>query len=80
MFEKCFPTSPFRQYIKQGDCDNATIREDVAIKWFSVCSFDKPRFAILCTTKYTVTDQDGGRVVIYKIISITAIQCHSIDD
>ena len=49
-----------------------------ALQFISRISFEKPRFAKLCSTKYEVGADNVGRIVIDQVIGITAIQGHTV--
>ena len=80
IFEQCFPDCPLHKHVNRLDWEHAVVPQGYALKWLSVCSFDKPRFAKLCSTKYEVDADNVGQVVVDRVIGITAIQGHTVAD
>ena len=62
--------------VRASDWDTADIPADVALKFLAICTFEKQRFASLCTTKYNA----AGKVEIDRKIGIAAIQRHTLVD
>ena len=62
--------------VKAADWDTVDIPVNLAFKWLAICTFEKPRFATLCTTRYTSV----GRVELDRKIGIAAIQGHTVVD
>ena len=44
------------------------------VKWLAICTFEKPRFATLCITKYS----SQGKVEVDRNIGVAAIQGHPV--
>ena len=60
--------------VTNADSDDVDIPSDVAIEWLSICTFDKPRCATLCTTKHN----EAGKVEVDRKIGVAAIQGHTV--
>ena len=68
--------------VKMRDWDHVRIPMMFAFKWLAICAFERPRIAKLCSTKYETfykgnSDTKSGRIVVDKVIGITAIQGHT---
>ena len=72
-FDEC-KIFKLRVSVTNADWDNVDIPPEVAIKWLAICTFDKPRCATLCTTKFN----SAGKVEVDRTISFAAIQCHTV--
>ena len=66
--------------MSQRDWELAVIPEGYALKFLSVISVEKPRFAKLRSTKYEVDADNVGQIVVDHVIGITAIQGHTVAD
>ena len=84
VFLRCMPDCQkhLNPNVKFKDWDHVRIPMMFAVKWLAICAFERPRIAKLCSTKYETfykgnSDTKSGRIVVDKVIGITAIQGHT---
>ena len=73
IFEAC-NIFTLRQNVTNADWHDIDTPIDLAIQWLGICSFERPRYATSCITKYN----DAGRVVVDRNIGVAALQGHTI--
>ena len=84
VFLRCMPDCEehLKKNVRYVDWDCVVIPALFAFKWLAICAFDRPRIAKLCSTKYETfrkgnSTEEFGRLVVGKVIGITAVQGHS---